>query len=327
MDERHGSDHLSTRQSSKRAGLANSPSSTAAQKLRNGTPFPAWRLPGGIKSASDIDLERSESSFERWAIGSGIVVVAGLLVEVAIAIVHPAYDSHTGRVVPVIADFMVALGVAGEVIFAMLGGRRGAELRRRSNDELATALDRLAKAEVRAAEVDLARAELETKLLPRMLNQDQWDFIQELRGKFSEIAIAFETDAETRWFSFQLRDAFFSAGMKVAMYPRAADVHSFGTLIFEPNGFDGARPKTVGPLVEIFHKADLPGSLAIITGLPTDVARSRDDTVPELRLPLDAPIVIVGGRFVIPPPHIENAAKMAKAARDAMAKQKGEQYT
>ncbi len=178
----------------------------------------------------------------------------------------------------------------------------------------------IAKANERAAKADLARAELEAKLLPRMLNQDQWDFIQGLRGKFPIVAIAFETDAETRWFAGQIRDAFFSAGIPVAMYPRAAEVHSFGTFIFEPKGFDGARPRTVEPLVEIFRKAELIGSLAIITEVPTDIVIAVGSERPEMRAPLDTPMIIVGGRFVIPPPHLERAAKAAKAAMDATSK-------
>jgi hypothetical protein len=111
---------------------------------------------------------------------------------------------------------------------------------------------------------------------------------------------------------------FFSAGISVAEYPRAANVHSFGTFIFEPNGFDGAKPRTVGPLIEIFNKSETIGSLAVITELPSDIRQSIVDTRSEMRAPLDTPMIIVGGRFVIAPPHLEKAAKMAKAARDHM---------
>lgn len=130
-----------------------------------------------------------------------------------------------------LADAAVAVGVLGELRFGNVAG--------------AVLKTKLAEATERAAKADLARVELEAKLLPRMLNQDQWDFIQGLRGKFSIVAIAFETDAETQWFVGQIRDAFFSAGINVAVYPRAAEVHTLGILIFEPKGFDGARPRTV----------------------------------------------------------------------------------
>ena len=64
--------------------------------------------------------------------------------------------------------------------------------------------------------------------------------------------------------------------------------------IYEPKGFDGSRPKTVEPLVDIFRKADGPlGVLAIITGIPSDI-----------QAPDDIPMVIVGGRFILPPPYL-----------------------
>ena len=189
-----------------------------------------------------------------------------------------------------------------------------------TGEKIAEANTRAAEANEHAAKADLARVELESKLVPRSLNQEQWDFIQGLRGKFSIISIAYEVDAETVWFAGQIRDAFFSAGIGVAMYPRAADVHSFGTFIFEPNGFEGSRPRTAEPLIEIFNKSEHIGSLAVITELPSDVVLSIGNTRLELRAPLDTPMIILGGRFVIPPPHLERAARAAKAARDNMRK-------
>jgi hypothetical protein len=164
-----------------------------------------------------------------------------------------------------------------------------------------------------------ARAELEKKLWPRMLDQEQWDFVQTLKGKFPIVAIAHEADTETRHFAGTIRDAFFAAGIPVAMYQRSPEVHSFGTLIYEPKGMDGARPRTVGPLVDLFGMMELVGSVAIILEVPGDILASIiERTRPEMRAPLDTPMIIVGGRFVLPPPHLEKLAKAAKAYRDAM---------
>ena len=240
------------------------------------------------------------------------MVVAGVFSELAIAWFHPSYDSLWERWGSTIANAAVLLGVAGEIQFSMMAFRRDKELKRRSDEQVAEARERAAKA-------DLARAELEAKLLPRMLNQDQWDFVQSLRGKFSEIAIAYEVDLETQWFASKLRDAFFSARISVAMYPRSSDVHSAGILIFEPNGFEGARPNTVGPLLELFNRSDALPPLAIIVGsIPSDILSSIENTRPEMRASLDAPMIIVGGQFVLQPPHLEKAAKMAKVAMDAI---------
>lgn len=220
-----------------------------------------------------------------------------------------------------IADVFVGCGIAVEalcVVFAIIWTRRE---KAKSDKEVAEA-NRLAReAGARAAEADLKRAELEAKLLPRMLTQEQWDFIQGLRGTFEEVSIAYETDAETRWFASQIRDAFNSAGIRVGTVARAPEVHTFGMMIYEPKGFDGARPRTVEPLVELFRKDDISTVGGIITEIPPDIVIGISAERSEVRPLLTVPMIIVGGRFVLPPPHIERAAKMAKAAR---AKQTGD---
>jgi hypothetical protein len=263
-----------------------------------------------VRSAPETErdalLEDAER-LENWCVG---FVFAGIALEAVIAAAPliVCLSSILTGIGNTLADAAVAVGVLGELRF---GNVAGAVLKIKLSDAVE-----------RAAKVDLARVALEAKLLPRMLNQDQWDFIQGLRGKFSVVAIAFETDAETRWFSSHVRDAFFSAGISVPMYPRAAEVHSFGILIFEPKGFEGAHPRTVEPLIEIFRKAELIGSLAVITEVPTDVLLSIEGARPEMRAPLDTPMIVIEGRFVIPPPHLERAATAAKAAMDAIANPK-----
>jgi hypothetical protein len=150
-----------------------------------------------------------------------------------------------------------------------------------------------------AANADLARVKLEAQLQPRSLNEEQWDLIQSLRGKFDQINIAFETDAETRWFANAIMMALMSAGIKVAFLPRASEVHSFGMLIYDPQGFDGTRPKTVEPLVEMFRKSDPMPALALITSVPTDILLTASDDA-KFSL-LHVPLIIVGGRFMVPP--------------------------
>jgi hypothetical protein len=277
---------------------------TAIKKVRK-LFLPAWYLPNGTINATENELEGASESCERWSIWCGALVIISIAAEFVIAIAQPPYSLFLK--LSAVADAGIAIGIVGEVMFGIRNNRIQTELRKRSNVALAAANER-------AANADLARAELEAKLLPRMLNQEQWDVIQGLRGRFAAISIAYETDAETHWFAQQIRDALFSVGISVAMYPRAADVHSFGTFIFEPNGFDGSRPRTVGPLIAIFGK--MGGPLAIITQVPTDVLLSIANARPEMRAPPDAPMIIIGGRFVIPPPHLEALAEAARAARN-----------
>jgi hypothetical protein len=211
-----------------------------------------------------------------------LAVLAGLLLEVALAFKFRTHKSFLEEWGPLIADALIAIGVYVEIHFGRKASNESAE--------------RVAEATARAAEADRKRVELEVKLQPRSLNEEQWDLIQGLRGKLTSVGIAFETDAETCWFAGQIKDAFCSAGISVDIYRRAAEVHSFGILIYEPRGFDGSRPRTTEPLVEIFRKSDgqhIAFSLAVIANIPSDI-----------QAPDDIPMIIVGGRFVLPPPHM-----------------------
>jgi hypothetical protein len=109
-------------------------------------PF-AWRLPNGITNASDDALEFSGDVCETWTWVCGGAVVAAVLAEAVIAWSHPSYDSPWERWGSVVANTFVALGVAGEIIFAMMAFRRDKELKRRSDDKVTKATNRAAKAE------------------------------------------------------------------------------------------------------------------------------------------------------------------------------------
>jgi hypothetical protein len=182
-------------------------------------------------NATDGELKDAISSCETWAELCTGAVVAGLVIEVILAVLHPSFDSFASIWGAVIADSLVALGVLGELLFSAKGSRCQTELRRRSEIAVATSIERAAEATKIAEEERHARVKLETQLQPRSLNQEQWDLIHGLRGKLTSVNIASETDAETCWFAGQIRDAFFSAGICVGMYRRAADVHSFGIFI------------------------------------------------------------------------------------------------
>ena len=95
-------------------------------------PF-AWRLPKGIKSASDEALELSGDACEALSWRCGGIVAIGVLAEVAIAFFHPPYDSFWEQWGSVVANAVVMLGVAGEVQFSMMAFRRDKELKRRSD--------------------------------------------------------------------------------------------------------------------------------------------------------------------------------------------------
>lgn len=189
----------------------------AAPIPRPEVPFPLWRLGNNIKSASDPQLEAASESSLRWGrAGAGLVVI-GVAAEFALAAYHPQYDSPLDHWGTAVFNFLVAIGIAGEILFSAMAHRFDGELGRRAKKELAEAKDRLAqvefdsgfteenvaKANARAAEAQeraaqaierAANAELETaringeleKLrLPRRISEEAEATIVSAMNKFA----------------------------------------------------------------------------------------------------------------------------------------------
>lgn len=123
------------------------------------------------------ELREAISRNETFAEWGGAAVVFGLIVEVVLTSTYRHGESIIEAWGPVFADALIALGVAAEIMFARKARARAEKLQQLSDEKIAEANERAAKA-------DLARAELEDKLRPRELNQAQWDFIQRLAGSF-----------------------------------------------------------------------------------------------------------------------------------------------
>ncbi len=132
--------------------------------------FPAWRLPKGVISASDSELEKSVESCERWAWFGGGLVIAGVIGEVAIAAIHPPYDSFLEQWGSSLANALVAIGVGAELIFARMASLRQNESKRRSDARAAEAERRAAEANQKAQEAALELAKYRE---PRRFTQEQ----------------------------------------------------------------------------------------------------------------------------------------------------------
>jgi hypothetical protein len=114
--------------------------------------LPGWYLPKGIKNAEENELENASSSFERWSIWFGALVILAVSAEFIIAFFEPPYSLFLRLSLP--ADAGVALGIVGEVLFAMMDNRIQTELRSRSNDKLGIAEKDAAEARERTAQVE-----------------------------------------------------------------------------------------------------------------------------------------------------------------------------
>jgi hypothetical protein len=152
--------------------------------------FPAWRLPKGMINASDEELEESIESCERWEWFGGGLVVVGVIATVAIAVIHPQYDSFLEQWGSAIADSLVAVGVVIEIKLGQMAGLRQNELKRRSDIIVGAANVRAAEANQKAEEAALELAKFRA---PRTFDQEQAERIVEKLAPFAgtpfEIAV------------------------------------------------------------------------------------------------------------------------------------------
>jgi hypothetical protein len=159
--------------------------------------LPAWYLPNGTKYASDDQLEGASSSCEKWGLWCGVLVIASVIAEVIIAKAKPTYDLFLALSLP--TDIGIAFGIIGEVLLGMRNNRLQTELRGRSDEKVATATARAAKALEELTRFRTPRqqiltievmAALKEKLLPfagtpfcvghEKVDREQWDFMWSL---------------------------------------------------------------------------------------------------------------------------------------------------
>jgi hypothetical protein len=194
-------------------------------------PF-AWRLPNGIKSASDRELELSGDACERLSWVCGGVVAVGVLAEVAIAWCHPPYDSFWEHWGSVIANGVVMLGVAGEVQFSRMAFRRDKELKRRSDDKV--------------SEAKLETERLKSEIAWRTLTAETVAALKGVLDKNPAHSVIFSylaNDVESQVFVSQFSAVFRSSGWEVCHRVASflGDIE-FGILIpNEENRPDGWR--------------------------------------------------------------------------------------
>jgi len=201
------------------------------------TKWPAWRLANGIGAAADNELEIAATSCERWTWACAILVVIGVALEFMLAIKHPDYGSPGEIWGTALADFLIGIGVAGEIAFARMGFSRQGELTRRSNRKLEDAHEQsvralkgaenasaaaalanieLGKSNERAAALEVQAAELRKQLAPRHLNYKE--FVEQLKDQPQlPVEIMFvKDDADAFRLSLEIRSALRDAGWEAS---------------------------------------------------------------------------------------------------------------
>lgn len=143
------------------------PDSGASQNL----PLLPWRLENGARIASDAALRGAIGQCGEYEFWCAVAVAVGLGLEVAVAAFNPPYNSFWERFGPVISDVLVFAGVLGEYLVNNRSQTCQEELTRRSND-------RLAKAELEAAEARARTAEVEKLTAWRHISPEQREVIE-----------------------------------------------------------------------------------------------------------------------------------------------------
>ncbi len=151
--------------------------------------------------ASEPELEKSIESCERWEWFGGGLVVIGVIAEVAIAAIHPPYDSFWEQWGSSVANSLIAIGVALEIKFGQMAGLRQNELKRRSDEKAAVAEARAAEAIQKAAEAN-ARA-VQSQLRLQML----WKEVSPRHIEFEPFKKALEGQIPAHVEILYLRDA------------------------------------------------------------------------------------------------------------------------
>jgi hypothetical protein len=161
--------------------------------------------------ASDEELDKSIESCEQWEWFGGGLVFVGVIATVVIAIIHPRYDSFLEQWGSAIADSLVAVGVAIEIKFGQMAGLRQNELRRRSDEKVAEASERAARAELESDRLKVIFAG--RRLLP-----EQNSIISAvIRDKAASLDVLIEFhsgDPEAFTYGIDIVDVFIDAGVE-----------------------------------------------------------------------------------------------------------------
>jgi hypothetical protein len=285
--------------------------------------LPPWRLGSKIMNASEDELE--------FMIGSAVLtgwlfaglLVFGLFAELEIAFFNPPYGSPLERWGTVFCDFLVVIGVGGEVLMAAMADHGQDELTRRAKLELVEAkqdLEQLAF-ESGAMEVDLeratngladaqrklahaieraAKAELETERIKKEVSWRKLDaptatkLVAELSKTPSRATLVFISgDPEATEYCAQLFNAFRRANWTIEVVGRTFMGSPIGIFVTHGDTWNDAIQAEIDRLRGAFNAAGISTSRGGVGG---EVEGTK------FRVATNDLRVIVGHR---PPPFIE----------------------
>jgi len=160
----------------------------------------------------DIAKARSKHHFFAW------LVIGGLALEVIHVWSQPT--SWREKFLPLFADFLVFAGVFGETHYSGKASRFEDQEKDRLLQRIAELNKQANEAKERAANSQLELAKLQIQMLPRRLDEAQYNALQTLKGKVEEIIITSTTNFEAARFADQIAQTLANAGLKVRVWPQ-----------------------------------------------------------------------------------------------------------
>lgn len=130
---------------------------------------------------------------------------------------------------------------------------------------------RAAEANQKAVEANLELTQLRKQLAARSLTKEQFDALQELRGKISSVNVCTETDSEPTWFGMVVASALDKAGITVGMFQRGANAHGTANMLYDRHAFfdPNGEPTNGEPLASALKKAGI--DCALLARMPVDI--------------------------------------------------------
>jgi hypothetical protein len=207
---------------------------------------------------------KSISAFNsEWADRIAFLILVGLAVDIAeVIILGKAWIEFA---LTILASSLIMAGVWGELYFLK---------RARAADD-----NRVAQAEQSLTEALNRAARAEEQLAPRNITEEQYNALQELKGKVSIICMVTPSDFEATRFAAQIGQALVAAGIDVRVGQQRIGMIWTELYIVIPESVPDFRQVE---LYDIFRKAKF------------SVGCGDRSHVPMMDLPPDIPIIMVG---------------------------------
>ncbi len=227
------------------------------------------------KNAKELDDEISRN--EIFARRGGIAVIAGLIVEVTIAVIFHE-DRTANQIVEkwslVFANALIALGVFGELFFARKALLASARLKEMSDEKVTEANARAAEANERTVEAQLELAKLWERVARRVVTPEMREKLKGLQGLVAEIAVTWQGSAEPAKFAWEIVGALKQPGILVSTPPSPAGAWAAGVFVVYPASMDELRKRAIGKALACLGVVEPDSGLR-----PWDIGDAHSDLV------------------------------------------------